>query len=322
MFDTVDFSRRPVLVLGASGFIGARVVAALATNPLYRPVAASRRSGLVLDATNIAAVRAALDDMPFVINCIAGSPRAMVQSTQVLCDAARDCPPRRIVQLSSMAVYGSAIGTIAENQVAVAPVSRYGQAKIACERIVQKYVDDGGDAVILRPTCVFGPGSTQWTTRLAGLLRSGRIGDLGVAGDGRCNLAFVDDLVAVIIASLTAPGVSGQVYNVSGACGLTWNEFFVAFGKALGATPIRRISPRRLRVETRVLAPVRRITGMAVRSPVTEAITPSLAALWRQDIRIDCTAACTALGLHQTPEAEMIAAVVHGESMVKESVHS
>jgi nucleoside-diphosphate-sugar epimerase len=322
MPDSVDFSRKPVLILGASGFIGSRVVAALAGHPMYRPIAASRRSAVALDATNTDAVRAALRDVQCVVNCIAGDEPAMVRSTQALCDAARAAPPHRIVHLSSMAVYGAASGTVSEDQVPVAPVSGYGQAKIECERIVRKYVDDGGDAVILRPTCVFGPGSTQWTTRIARLLRAGRIGDLGSAGDGWCNLAYIDDLVAAIVSSLDAPGVSGRAFNISSSCELTWNQFLVAFGKALGAIPIRRISARRLKIETKLLAPVRRIAAIAVRSPATEAITPSLAALWRHDVRIDSGAARGALSMPQTTPDEMIEAVVRTEKVVKESAFS
>jgi nucleoside-diphosphate-sugar epimerase len=321
MPDTVDFSPKPVLVLGASGFIGSQLVAALAADALYRPIAASRRAGLVLDATNGNAMRNALVDRPFVVNCIAGSPSAMVRSTQSLCDAARDAPPRRIIHLSSMAVYGSATGVVHEDQPPIAPISDYGDAKIECERIVRKYVSDGGDAVILRPTCVFGPGSTQWTTRFIRLLRAGRIGDLGIAGDGRCNLTFIDDLVTAIIASLNATAISGRVFNVSSACDLTWNKFLVTFGKALGATPVRRISPAWLRVESRMLAPMRRIAGIAVRSSITEAITPSLVALWQQDIQVDCAAAQAALTLRQTSSNEMIAVVVRDRGIMKELVH-
>jgi nucleoside-diphosphate-sugar epimerase len=245
-----------------------------------------------------------------------------VRSTQALCDAARSMPPRRIVHLSSMAVYGSATGLVREDQAPVAPISAYGQAKLECERIVGKYVDDGGDAIILRPTCVFGPDSPQWTERLVRLLRAGRIGDLGAAGDGGCNLAFVDDLVAATIAALDTPGVSGEAFNISSACDFTWNEFLVALGKAVGAVPIRRISSRQLRVETRVLAPLRRIAGRALRGSATEAITPSLAALWRHEIRIDCTAARSDLALRQTSVQDMLAAVVRDVSAAREPAHS
>jgi nucleoside-diphosphate-sugar epimerase len=310
MPDSVDYSRKLVLVLGASGYIGSRVVAALSSSPIYRPVAASRRSGLTVDATNTEAVRAALRDIDCVVNCIAGNDRTMVRAAQALCEAARFSPPRRIIHLSSMAVYGAATGTMHENHVPVAPISGYGQAKIECERIVQKYVDDGGEAVILRPTCVFGADSPQWTTRMARLLKARRIGDLGTAGDGCCNLAYIDDLVAGIVTALSAPDIAGKVFNVSSSAELTWNEFLIAFAKALGATPVRRVPQRILRIETKLLAPVRKIAAIAVRSPATEAITPSLAALWQQDIRIDCSAAETALALPRTPVDRMIAAAV------------
>lgn len=322
MPNSIDFSRRPVLVLGASGFIGTRVTAALAAHPAYRPVAASRHpapGGLVLDATDPASMGAALRDVDFVVNCIAGSDAAMVRSTRVLCDAARAEPPRRIVHLSSMAVYGAATGIVREDQVAVPPVSGYGLAKIECERLIQRYVDDGGDAVILRPTCVFGPGSVQWTTRLVRLLRARRIGDLGPAGDGCCNLSFIDDLVAGIIASLQAQGVSGRAFNVSSPADLTWNEFLVSFAKALGATPVARVSARSLKIETRLLAPVRRVASKVVHSPLTEAITPSLAMLWSQDIRIDSSAAEAALSLPRTPPDRMIAAVVSQRQLIQEA---
>ena len=318
MPDSVDFSRKPVLVLGASGFIGSRVVAALARHPLYVPVAASRRSAVKVDATRMDSVLTALRGMDCVINCIAGDDRQMVRSTQVLCDAARTAPPRRIIQLSSMAVYGAATGTVTEDRPPAEPVSGYGRAKIACEAIVQKYVADGGDAVILRPTCVFGPGSPQWTERLVTLLRARRIGDLGVAGDGRCNLAFIDDLVGAVITALDAPDVSGMTFNVSSSSDLSWNEFLVSFAKALGATPVRRVPARLLRIETKLLAPVRKIAGKALRSPATEAITPSLAALWRQDIRVDFSAAEDRLSLRPTSAQRMIAAVVQTEQKSRE----
>lgn len=317
MPDSVDFSRKRVLVLGASGFIGSRVVAALGNSPNFSPVAASRRSGLMVDATNPDSVRSAVRDVDYVVNCIAGNERTMLRSTEVLCDVARKDPPRRIIHLSSMAVYGAATGIIREDHAPVLPVSGYGQAKIDCERLVQRYVDDGGDAVVLRPTCVFGPGSPQWTTRLARLLESRRIGDLGPSGDGCCNLAYIDDLAGGIIAALDAPDISGAAFNISSSNELTWNEFLVAFAKALGATPVRRIGARRLRIETKILAPVRRIAAMAMKAPATEAITPSLAALWRQDISIDCAAARAALSLSQSSLDTMIAAAVryeHGRS--------
>jgi nucleoside-diphosphate-sugar epimerase len=295
-----------VLVLGASGFIGSRLVAALDASPTLRPMPASRRGNPPLDATNPGAMRSALGEARYVVNCIAGRGRTMTLATQTLCDAARDRPPLRIVHLSSMAVYGSATGRVTEDHAPVPPLGGYGAAKRACERIVRTYVDDGGDAVILRPTCVFGPGSAQWTTRVARLLRSRRLGDLGPAGDGTCNLAFIDDLVDAIMRSLTASGVAGQAFNISGPPELNWNDFLIRYGKLLGATPIRRISQRTLTLESQLMAP----TCLALRRlglPAPEAVTPSLLTLMRQDIRIDSTAAADALAFRPTPVDRMLA---------------
>src|SRR5208282_2971067 len=113
-----------------------------------------------------------------------------------------------------------------------------------------------------------------------------------------------------IIRALDAPGVAGQAFNVSSSAELTWNEFLVRFARDLGATPVKRIAPRTLRLETKLLAPVRKITGKVRSTPATEAITPSLAALWAQDIRIDSSAAVKMLAMPQTPPDRMIAAAV------------
>jgi hypothetical protein len=90
----------------------------------------------------------------------------------------------------------------------------------------------------------------------------------------------------------------------------TWNEFLVRFGLALGATPIRRIPPRLLKLETKLLAPLRRLAASKLDHPATEAITPSLAALFAQDIRLDSTAATALLGMPATRIEEMIASAV------------
>ncbi len=308
MPDTRVSPRRNVLVLGASGFIGSRLVAALDASPTLRPIAASRHGNSPLDATNPAAIRSALGDTRYIVNCIAGSGKTMTLATQTLCDAARDRPPIRIVHLSSMAVYGSATGWVTENRAPVPPVSGYGSAKRDCERIVRKYTDDGGDAVILRPACVFGPGSAQWTTRIGRLLQARRLGDLGPNGDGTCNLTFIDDLVDAIVRSLTTSGVSGQAFNIASPPNLTWNEFLIRYARALGATPVRRISQRTLKLESKLLAPaclVLRRLGL----PAPESVTPSLLGLMRQDIRIDSAAAAQALSFRATPMDQMIAAV-------------
>jgi nucleoside-diphosphate-sugar epimerase len=254
-----------------------------------------------------------LEGADVAVNCVAGSEAILLASTEALCAAARQAGVRRIVHLSSMAVYGSATGVVTETSPLSAPANGYGMAKRACEDRIAAYRDAGGDAVVLRPSCVHGPGSEQWTGRIARLLRAGRIGDLGPAGDGTCNLIYIDDLAAAIIRCCTDPSAGGETFNVSDTELLTWNQFLVRFARALGATPVRRLTGRRLTLEAKLAAPALRVLQIATRSIgagarfVPDPVTPSLFQLWRQEIELDATKLVTGLGVRFTPVEHAIA---------------
>jgi 2-alkyl-3-oxoalkanoate reductase len=325
MPDAEQFPLPRVLVLGANGFIGRQVVAALACDTRMQPVAAIHRARsavqgvdvetVICDATDKLAVARALSGVDAAVNCIAGSDATMIAATRVLCDVARRSGLQRLVHLSSLAIYGTASGRVTEAMAPTPPVSGYGRAKQICETLVSEYVQDGGHAVILRPGCVYGPGSEQWTGRIARLLRAGRLGDMGAEGDGICNLTYIDDLVGAILTTLTRDPNGGQTYNIAVSDPPTWNAYLTQYGIALGATPIQRLSGRRLKLETRLAAPALRLTGMGVklaRFPlqIPDAITPSFAALLQQNIQLDVRKATEELGLSHTPMDAGIAASV------------
>jgi 2-alkyl-3-oxoalkanoate reductase len=308
--------RQRVLVIGGGEVTDSRLMDLLAAKSSYRPIIIARageqtavphRELRDCDATKTAEVGAALAGADVVVNCIAGSPRTIVAATKALCDAARRNPPRRIVHLSSMAVYGGAEGLVDEGSRPEPPLNAYARARIECETLVQQYVADGGDAVIIRPSCVFGPGSEPWASRIARLLVSRRLGDLGPLGDGLCNLIYVDDLVRLMIATLSAPGVSGETFN---ACAdwprPTWNDFLIRFARAIGATPVERITARRMRVEVGLLAPLLRGAALAAgrvgaRQFVPEGMTPSFVRLLGQTITISGAKASARMGITHTP---------------------
>ena len=111
-----DQSLPKILVIGASGFVGAAIVrAAMASNDV-RPVACMRGSSQALDSLGIetrscdasdpAALTHALEGVTYAVNCVLGSRATMLAVTRNLCGAARQLGLRRIVHLSSMAVYG------------------------------------------------------------------------------------------------------------------------------------------------------------------------------------------------------------------------
>lgn len=301
-----------VLVLGAGGFIGRRVVAALAAEPWATPVAAVHRAPAAhgdvevvqLDAADPVALRAALRDIDAIVNCIAGSARTIRTTARTLFAEAAQAPSRpRVVHLSTMAVYGSAVGLINEDGALRGDSSDYAAAKVEAERCAAGW----GDVVTLRPGCVYGPGSVQWSERIARLLRAHRVGDLGAAGDGACNLVYVDDVVAAIVAALRLPRIAGQAFNLGSPDPPTWNDYFLAFARALGAVPVRRISATRLALESRLWAPPLKAAEIAARLArvnghrIPPPIPPSLLALWGQDLRLDVRKARDLLGVAWTP---------------------
>jgi len=302
-----------VVVMGGGGFIGRHLIEVLAASSDLRPIAASRKrpdgGGIEwrgCDATDRASVEAALAGAAAVVNCVAGDAATMLAATRAICAEAGQ---RRVVHLSSMAVYGEATGLVKEAHPLTREGNWYTQAKVGCEAAVRELA---ADWVVLRPGCIHGPGSEPWTARIGRLLRQHRIGDLGAEGDGLCNLVHVTDVAEAIAAALRRPGISGEAFNLGAPDPGTWNEYFVRFARAIGATPVRRVSGRWLRIEGKLLAPALQVAKLAASRVGAGRLAPdpiprSLLALWRQDIQLDHRKADAMLAFPRTPPDQAIA---------------
>lgn len=298
-----------ILVLGANGFIGREVVAGLASTDWATPILGVRRPTTstynqceqrIIEATSVDSVLAGTQGVSSIVNCVTGDAGIIVSATKALFEAAeRMTPAPRIIHLSTMSVYGSATGLVDETAPLRGDLGPYSAAKVAAEATAAVYPH----AVIFRPGCVFGPGSEQWSIRIAHLLLEHRLGDLGAAGDGYSNLVYVGDVVLAILRALENPRVDGQIFNLSMPEPPTWNEFLVKYGTALHAVPVRRISQRRLRIEGKVLAPPLKIAEILCRIFKVDArhlpppIPPSLMRLMGQEIRLDTRRAEAQLGM-------------------------
>jgi 2-alkyl-3-oxoalkanoate reductase len=281
-----------VLVLGADNFIGRRVVVQLGSTDWAKPIAGVAAAG-----------EAALDGVDAVINCFTGKASEISEGARTLFGAAaRSAGKPRVVHLSSMSVYGDVSGLVDETAPLRTELGAYAEAKVAAEGFAAGYAN----SVILRPGCEYGPECPQWSVRIADWLTARRLGDLGAAGDGYCNLLHVDDLVAAILSCLKLPPLAAAVFNLSAPNPPTWNEYLIRYGRALKAVPIRKISQRRLKIETRLLAPPLKVLEIALGAAglgahVPPALPPSLLRLMRQEIKLDVTRAEQVLGLRWTP---------------------
>lgn len=289
--------KRRVLVLGAGGFIGRRVVEDLAAASDIVPVAAVRTPrGAVfpagvevisLDATNTQNLSAALQGAAGIVNCVAGSTQSIVGGANALASSvAQRSVPLRIVHLSSMAVYGNATGTVDESSPLRGDLDEYSGAKVAAEIALKECPS----LVMLRPGIVYGPGSPLWSEHIGRLLMAGRLGDLGADGQGTCNLISIADLVAAIRRALNLSSVGSGVFNLASPAAPTWNEYFRLYALVLGAPPIQRISALRLHAEIRLISPAlkiaERLVGRRARN-LPPAIRPWLLSRCRHAIRMD-----------------------------------
>ncbi|MDP9014198.1 MAG: SDR family oxidoreductase [Pseudomonadota bacterium] len=283
-----------ILVLGADHGIGARIIAALESSEWATPV--------TCDVPQLSPE--ALGQADGIVNCTGGNAASIRACARAIFSLlGRASAQLRIVHLSSMTIYGAADGDVAETAEPSGDLGAYAAAHLEAERLARDYAQ----SVILRPGCEYGPGCRQWSERVARWLIERRMGDLGSAGDGRCNLLYVDDLVAAVIASLKLPDIAGQVFNLAMSSPPTWNQYFELFAGALGATPVARIGRQRLMLETKLLAaPLKVLEILAQRLRVARPlipppIPPSVATLCRRHLRLDVTKAEAAFGIQWTP---------------------
>lgn len=307
-----------VLVIGYSGYIGSRLMALMRTDPRWKAVGASRHAAagfLRLDTCDEAALTRALCQVDAVVHCVAGSAKAIAEGARTLVRAARTSGVRSIVHLSSMAAYGELDQPVDETTPLGHAHGWYARAKQQAEAQLLALAREPHPAAstprvtVLRPGCVWGPGSTLWVGRIVRWLRQGRLGDLGAAGDGWTHGVMVDDVCIAILRSLQRPAEVGlpRVLNLAAPDSPRWNTWFTDLALAVGATPLRRIRPGQLLADGWVLGPplylARRLLSAAggdVKA-LPEPISPTLLRLWRRPLRMDASEATRVLDLAWTP---------------------
>lgn len=307
-----------VLVLGANGFVGSRIVTALQASGWAQPVAGVRRpiagEHIVLDATRTESVRDAMERSDAVVNCVAGSAETITGNAAALFTAA-DRTGKHVIHLSSMAVYGSQKGLVAEDATLLGDTGPYARAKVQAERMSEACATR---VTVFRPGIIYGSRSPQWTLRIARLLRQRRIGDMGVAGDGCCNLVHVQDVVTAVLTALQqGEERRHRAYNLAMPDPPDWNGYFIAMAKAMNATPVHRVTARRLRVETGLLAIPLKIAEKLSGERLPPAITPGLASAWRQSLRLDASRATQELSISWMPLSSGISEAVAGLNDVR-----
>jgi uncharacterized protein YbjT (DUF2867 family) len=222
------------LVTGGTGFIGPRVVKAIAdrgedvralvrNSARARDVAAQPVEG---DMTDAASLRRAVEGVDTVVHLVAirqGRPelfqRVMQQGTRDLVAAAKEAGVERFVLMS-------ALGTSEETKDLVP----YYHAKWEMEQTVEA---SRLDHVIFRPSFVFGrDGGILPTFRR--LARLTPVTPVIGSGNQRIQPIWIDDVAAYFAAAIDKPEAAGKTFELGGPDVVSWNEFWQRLKHALG----------------------------------------------------------------------------------------
>src|SRR5256712_12774105 len=258
----MELARQKVLVTGATGFIGSRLVArllrekgaavrALARDPARAQGLAKLGAEVVIgDLADFASLERAVRDCSAVIHAAAqvssvssrdAFEQSNVRGTENILRAAEAARVSRLIHLSSIAVFGlAALGEVTDESPRCRSDDPYCDTKLEAEEaVLRAQRERRSPVVILRPSAVYGPGSTHWTVVPIKRIKKGKM-FLFDGGKGFLNYVYIDNLVDAIFLACEDDRALGDAFIVNDGA-TTWREFLGAVVRIAGRNSLRTL---------------------------------------------------------------------------------
>lgn len=304
-----------ILVTGATGAVGPRVVASLAEagfgirtlslDPAPQGLWPEGIETQLGDITDRSVVHSAMRGIDVVIHLaallhIVNPPpllqleygRINVGGTAAVVEAACQAGVGRIVFFSTIAVYGDSAGGVLTEESPTRPDSFYAHTKLAAEKIVlaAKRSDGQPLGTVLRLGAVYGARIKGNYRRLLIALARGRFAPIG-PGTNRRTLLYDKDAGRAAALAAVHPDAAGRIYNVTDGEIHTMNAVIGILCEALGRRPPRLELPVNvIRGLAGILEDGARICGLS--SPVVRATIDK----YTEDAAVEGRRFCEELG--------------------------
>jgi nucleoside-diphosphate-sugar epimerase len=224
----------PLVITGASGFLGRALLASLASGP-YPEVrvlvhermppapAGSRVTAVHGNLREPDTLRALLAPGATVINlaylATARPEEDNLAAARNLLAACRAAGARRLVHCSTAVVAGGAGDDVITEETPCRPSTPYEKAKYRVEQALLEGSSGRFACAILRPTAAFGPGGRNLLTQVRRIARASTAANLlyaALQGTRRMNLVSAHNVAAALgFLATTERQVDGQAYIVS-----------------------------------------------------------------------------------------------------------
>jgi UDP-glucose 4-epimerase len=250
-----------VLVTGATGAVGPRLVTALSEagylvrtlslDPPPEGIWPNSIENQIGDVTNPVAVQSAMQRVDAVVHLAAllhiAHPildlrhkyeKINVEGTANVVESAVQKNVKRVVFFSTIAVYGDSGGRVLQEGTSPHSDTFYAQTKLSAERIVlaAKNAFDQPIGTVLRLAAIYGSRIKGNYKQLLKALAKGRFIPIG-HGQNRRTLVYDKDVARAAVLALEHPGAAGKIFNVSDGEFHTLNGVISTMCQALGRKP-------------------------------------------------------------------------------------